>query len=59
MLKAYILFGDPDYLRMFNDAYSAILRYNRNRDGLYLSVNMKTGLPVNSNMDGYVIYIYI
>jgi len=54
MLKAYILFGDPDYLQMFKEAYQGIQKYVKSKDGLYVSVNMNTGSPVSSNMDGYV-----
>jgi len=53
MLKAYILFGDPDYLQMFNEAYLSIQKYVRTKEGLYVNVNMSTGSPVSSNMDGY------
>jgi len=59
MLKAHILFGDPDYLKMFNDAYNSIKLYIRNNDGLYLNVNMNTGRRIAYTMDGYVNYIYI
>ncbi|ORX78019.1 glycoside hydrolase [Anaeromyces robustus] len=52
MLKAYILFGDPDYLKMFNDSYEAILKYVKTHDGIYASVNMNTGVTLSSNMDG-------
>jgi len=58
MLKGYILFGDPDYLKMFKDAYSAIKRYIKNKDGLYLTVNMKTGAPISYNMDGFVFFSF-
>ncbi|KAG4081287.1 glycoside hydrolase [Neocallimastix lanati (nom. inval.)] len=52
MFKAYILFGDPDYLKMFNDSYKAILKYVKDQDGVYVNVNMDTGFSVSSNMDG-------
>jgi len=52
ILKAYILFGDPDYLKMFNDAYNSIKLYIRNNDGLYLNVNMNTGRRIAYTMDG-------
>jgi len=52
MLKGYILFGDPDYLKMFIDAYSSIKSYIKNKDGLYFNVNMNTGQTVGHNMDG-------
>jgi len=52
MFKAYILFGDPDYLQMFNESYEAIQKYIKNSDGIYLDVNMNTGLPISQSMDG-------
>jgi len=52
MLKAYILFGDPDYLKMFNDSYEAIQKYIKTNDGIYVNVNMNTGATLSSNMDG-------
>ncbi|OUM70205.1 glycoside hydrolase family 47 protein [Piromyces sp. E2] len=52
MLKGYVLFGDPDYLKMFSDAYSSIKNYIKNKDGLYVNVNMNTGKAVAKNMDG-------
>jgi len=58
MFKAYILFGDPDYLKMFNDSYKAILKYVKDQDGVYVNVNMDTGFSVSSNMDGYKNNLY-
>jgi len=52
MLKGYILFGDPDYLKMFNEAYASIKNYIKNKDGLYINVHMHTGRATGSlNMD--------
>lgn len=51
LLKGYILFGDPDYLSMFNDAYEAINSYIKNDDGLFLNVNIFNGRRVTLSMD--------
>ncbi|ORX88037.1 glycoside hydrolase [Anaeromyces robustus] len=52
MLKAYILFGDPDYLEMFNKSYKSILNIVKNKDGIYTKVNMHTGNRSGNYMDG-------
>jgi len=53
MLKGYILFGDPDYLEMFNDSYNAIKKYIKHKYGLYFNVYMDNGHYHSTNMDGY------
>ena len=46
-MKAYILFGDKEYLDSFENAYAAILKYVRDPDGfLYRRVNMASGAPI-------------
>jgi hypothetical protein len=52
MLKGYILFGDPDYLEMFNDSYNAIKKYIKHKYGLYFNVYMDNGHYHSTNMDG-------
>lgn len=42
--KASVLFGEDEYWRVWEDAYAAIQRYIRARDGFwYRGVNMQTG----------------
>ncbi|KAJ3081811.1 ER degradation-enhancing alpha-mannosidase-like protein 1, partial [Quaeritorhiza haematococci] len=44
LLKAYILFGDPEYLTAFEEAYAAVMRHIRDPRGyIYKTVNMETG----------------
>ncbi|KAI9488463.1 glycoside hydrolase [Zychaea mexicana] len=44
LLKAYILFGEPEYLDMFDDAYKAIMQHVRDPSGyLYRNVHMSSG----------------
>lgn len=51
LLKSYILFGDPLYLDMFNSAYDALMRYNK--DGEYFrAVNAITGAPISNEVHG-------
>ncbi len=52
MLKAYVLFGDPDYLKMFYESYKSIINNVKNSDGIYIKVNMHTGSPSGKYMDG-------
>ncbi|KAJ3514072.1 hypothetical protein NLJ89_g2582 [Agrocybe chaxingu] len=43
-LKWYILSGDLEFLDVWDDAYAAIMRYTRSKDGYwYRTVNMHTG----------------
>ncbi|KAJ3379820.1 alpha mannosidase-like protein [Entophlyctis sp. JEL0112] len=43
-LKAFVLFGDPEYLQIFSEAYSAINIYNRDLNGLiFKNVDMNSG----------------
>lgn len=61
LLKAYILFGDEQYLRMFNESYETIkfhMRKGREKcnhgDGvppMYVNVNMMTGELANTWID--------
>ncbi|KAL8558834.1 ER degradation-enhancing alpha-mannosidase-like protein 1 [Nucella lapillus] len=61
LIKAYILFGDEDFLRMFNESYETIkfhMRKGREQcnsgDGsppLYVNVHMMTGEIVNTWID--------
>lgn len=42
--KAFILFGEDEWYRVWEEAYSSILRYIRAPDGFwYRGVNMQTG----------------
>ncbi|CEG65919.1 Putative ER degradation enhancer, mannosidase alpha-like 1 [Rhizopus microsporus] len=44
MLKAYILFGEDEYLDMFEEAYRALMIYVRDSSGyIYRNVHMSTG----------------
>lgn len=44
LLKAYVLFGETEYLEMFEDAYNGIMRHVRDPSGyLYRNVHMNTG----------------
>ncbi|KAG9301519.1 hypothetical protein G9A89_008371 [Geosiphon pyriformis] len=44
LLKAYVLFGESEYLEVFKQAYSAILRHIRDESGyLYRNVNIFNG----------------
>ncbi|KAL9549006.1 hypothetical protein MBANPS3_005418 [Mucor bainieri] len=44
MLKAHVLFGEPEYKDMFDQAYKALLLYVRDPSGyLYRNVHMSTG----------------
>jgi hypothetical protein len=44
LAKAYVLFGDDEYLNVFNEAYVALLRYIRDESGyFYRNVNMFDG----------------
>lgn len=44
LLKAYVLFGDPEYLEMFEESYEAIMQHVRDPSGyLYRNVHMSTG----------------
>ncbi|XP_005089315.1 ER degradation-enhancing alpha-mannosidase-like protein 1 [Aplysia californica] len=61
LLKAYILFGDKNDLKMFNESYETIkfhMRRGRTKCNtgtgntpLYVNVNMKTGETVNTWID--------
>ena len=44
LLKAYILFGDEEYLYMFDDAYRAINDFMKQGD-VYVDVNMEVAKP--------------
>ncbi|CAG8493880.1 12712_t:CDS:10 [Ambispora gerdemannii] len=44
LLKAYVLFGESEYLDVFSQAYSAIMRHIRDESGyLYRNVNIFNG----------------
>ncbi|KAJ4792438.1 hypothetical protein LUZ62_043684 [Rhynchospora pubera] len=45
LLKAYLLFGDEEYLFMFQEAYKAALRY-LHHDPWYVEVNMNSAATV-------------
>ncbi|SCV74646.1 BQ2448_7675 [Microbotryum intermedium] len=50
--KSYILLGDDEYLRVWNDMYAAIMKHLRAPDGFwYRPVNMYTGQIVNFQVD--------
>ncbi|KAL1668072.1 glycoside hydrolase family 47 protein [Schizophyllum commune] len=51
-LKWYIMSGDVEFLDVWDDAYSAIMRYIRSPDGFwYRQVNMNTGDPAYATID--------
>eukprot|EP00040_Diaphanoeca_grandis_P044258 m.11812 g.11812 ORF g.11812 m.11812 type:complete len:814 (-) comp8994_c0_seq1:39-2480(-) len=55
LLKAHILFGDPEYLTMFNDFYYAINKHMK-KDSWYVDVNMDKGsvtLPWFTALGGF------
>ncbi|CAG8720639.1 7722_t:CDS:10, partial [Acaulospora morrowiae] len=57
LLKAYVLFGETEYLSVFNEAYSAILKYVRDESGyLYRSVNMMNGGLMSGWVDSLSAY---
>ncbi len=45
LYKSYLLFGDPEYLHMFKQAYTATLKYLK-RGPWYVEVNMNSGTLV-------------
>lgn len=45
LLKAYLLFGDEEYLYIFQEAYKAAMHY-LHLDPWYVEVNMNTGVTV-------------
>lgn len=45
LLKAYLLFGDEEYLYIFNEAYKAVMQYLHN-EPWYLEVNMNSAVVV-------------
>ncbi|ERN01444.1 alpha-mannosidase I MNS4 isoform X1 [Amborella trichopoda] len=45
LLKAYLLFGDEEYLYMFQEAYRAVMHYLHN-DPWYVEVNMNSAAVV-------------
>ncbi|KAI8994787.1 glycoside hydrolase [Pilobolus umbonatus] len=52
MLKAYILFGEVDYLNMFDEAYKALMTHVRDSSGyLYRNVHMSTGSLMSTWID--------
>lgn len=52
LLKAYVLFGDDEYLDIFNEAYAAVMRYIRDPNGIiYSQINMYTGEKVATWID--------
>ena len=52
MLKAYILFGKDEYLKMFEEAYASILKHVRDAEGeFYRVVHMNSGHPMANWMD--------
>ncbi|CAG8444055.1 9668_t:CDS:10 [Ambispora leptoticha] len=57
LLKAYVLFGESEYLDVFSQAYSAILRYIRDESGyLYRNVNIFNGGMMSSWVDSLSAY---
>ena len=55
LLKAYILFGDPEYLVMFEDFYRSINQFMKKQDW-YVDVAMQTGqvsLPWFTSLAGF------
>ena len=52
-----MLFGETEYLNVFNEAYNAILRYIRDETGfLYRNVNMMNGGLMSSWVDSLSAY---
>ncbi|RIB14018.1 Glycoside Hydrolase Family 47 protein [Gigaspora rosea] len=57
LLKAYVLFGESEYLHIFNEAYSAVLRYIRDETGyLYRNVNILNGGLMSAWVDSLSAY---
>ncbi|RIA92358.1 Glycoside Hydrolase Family 47 protein [Glomus cerebriforme] len=57
LLKAYVLFGEIEYLDVFSEAYSSVLRYIRDETGyLYRNVNMMNGGLMSSWVDSLSAY---
>ena len=57
LLKAYVLFGETEYLDMFSEAYNSVLRYVRDETGyLYRNVNMVNGGLMSSWVDSLSAY---
>ncbi|KAL1922501.1 uncharacterized protein VTP21DRAFT_10040 [Calcarisporiella thermophila] len=52
LLKAYILFGEDDYLEIFSEAYSSIIRYIRDGTGhVYRNVHMHNAVLMSTWVD--------
>ncbi|KAI9251188.1 glycoside hydrolase [Sporodiniella umbellata] len=52
MLKAYIMFGEDEYLKMFEEAYRALMIYVRDGSGyVYRNVHMSTGILMSYWID--------
>ena len=57
LLKAYVLFGEKEYLDVFSEAYNAVLRYIRDETGyLYRNVNIMNGGLMSSWVDSLSAY---
>ncbi|GBB93048.1 hypothetical protein RclHR1_00210044 [Rhizophagus clarus] len=57
LLKAYVLFGEAEYLDMFSEAYNSVLRYIRDETGyLYRNVNMMNGGLMSNWVDSLSAY---
>ncbi|CAG8818617.1 12763_t:CDS:2, partial [Racocetra fulgida] len=57
LLKAYVLFGESEYLHIFNEAYSAVLRHVRDETGyLYRNVNILNGGLMSAWVDSLSAY---
>ncbi|CAB5196400.1 unnamed protein product [Rhizophagus irregularis] len=57
LLKAYVLFGETEYLDMFNEAYNSVLRYVKDETGyLYRNVNMMNGGLMSNWVDSLSAY---
>ena len=46
LIKAYVMFGDDEYYRMFSDAYVAVMRYYHD-DGWYHEAHLNTGVATH------------
>ncbi|KAJ3300582.1 alpha mannosidase-like protein [Borealophlyctis nickersoniae] len=52
LFKAYVLFGEVEYLNAFDVAYQAVLAHIRHSDGyIYKNINMATGALMSSWID--------
>eukprot|EP00053_Salpingoeca_punica_P013275 m.119704 g.119704 ORF g.119704 m.119704 type:complete len:904 (+) comp16160_c0_seq2:599-3310(+) len=58
LFKAYILFGRPEYLRLFTKLYNRSVKFSRDANvPVFLNVNMHTGQLTNTWIDSLQAYV--